>query len=247
MYGNLKRFVSIVITIAVIMTMTITPGFADDTPIALGEQDEAAGEELIQEEIETYTYSQGTGEDEEGYNDELFARYVEENFFPELGGYGNNTMLRSIYLSEMNQKIYSKLKSQIEEVANGNSTSTVFTVSVGDLGLTDASWTAEDLGVSQLRVNGQLTNEAKTACMDLLEMDINKVIDALMAQCPYELYWYDKTAGVRISGPGYSVRTIGSFSERVETLFMTSGFTLSFTVTNGYAAGQYEVDQYDCV
>nr|MCR4709611.1 Ig-like domain-containing protein [Clostridiales bacterium] len=246
MYGNLKRFVSIVITIAVIMTMTITPGFADDTPIALSEQDEAAGEEVIQEEIETYTYSQGTGEDEEGYNDELFARYVEENFFPELGGYSSdNIMLRSIHLSERNQIIYSILKSQIEEVAAGNSTSAVFTVGVDDLGLTDASWTAEDLGVSQLRVNGQLTNEAKTALMNLLEIDTKKVMDALLAQCPYELYWYDKTAGVSISGPGYRIRTIGSYSEGVETLYMTSGFTFKLTVASGYASGQYEVSPYN--
>lgn len=246
MYGNLKRFVSIVITIAVIMTMTITPGFADDTPIALSEQDEAACEEVIQEEIETYTYSQGTGEDEEGYNDELFARYVEENFFPELGGYSTgDTMLRAIYLSERNQIIYSKLKSQIEDVAAGNSTSAVFTVGVDDLGLTDASWTAEDLGVSQLRVNGQLTNEAKTALMDLLEIDTKKVMDALLAQCPYELYWYDKTAGVSISGPGYSVRTTGAYNERVETLYMTSGFTFKLTVASGYASGQYEVSPYN--
>ncbi len=240
MYGNLKRFVSIVITIAVIMTMTITPGFADDTPVALSEQDEAAGEELIQEEIETYTYSQETGEDEEGYNDELFARYVEEHFFPELGGYSNNnTMLRSIYLSEINQIIYSRLKSQIEEVAAGNSTSTVFTVSVEELGLTNESWTAEDLNISQIAVNGQVTLEAINALMDYLEIDTGRVLDALLAQCPYELYWYDKTAGVEIESPGYEIR-----GSRVQTLNLLDGFTFRFNVAIDYAGGQYKTNTY---
>ncbi len=237
MYGNLKRFISVIITIAVMMTMIVTPGFAGEMSAVYSDQDEAADEEFIQEEIETSTYSQETGEDEEGYNDELFANYVASQFFPDIEGYSDkNGMLRSIYLSDMNQIIYSKLKSQIEKVAAGDSTSTVFTVSVEDLGLTSAVWTAEDLGLPYLTVNGQLTDAAKEAIIDQLEIDTGRVLDALLAQCPYELYWHDKTAGVRISGPGYSFNT--------RQVRITSGFTFSFNVAGNYADGQYSVSRY---
>ena len=238
MYGKWKRFVAIIMTITVMLAMTATPGFAGELSVAYSDQDKAAGEELIREEIETYTYSQETGEDEEGYNDELFTKYVTSKFFSDVEGYSDEkVMLRAIHLSEMNQIIYSKLKSQIEKVAAGDSTSTEFTVSVEDLGLSGASWTAEDLGVSQLTIDGKLTAEAMSAVVNKLEIDTNKVIDALLAQCPYELYWYDKTTGASISGPGYSYNS--------SQVMITSGFTFRFNVASKYAAGQYTVSNAD--
>ena len=95
--------------------------------------------------------------------------------------------------------VYKALRKQIEEVAAGTRSSTVFTVPVTAL-CGKTSFTATDLGLAQLSENGSY-EKAVAAIRNKISFDSNRVLDALLYDCPYDLYWFDKTAPVSIQGP----------------------------------------------
>ncbi len=110
-------------------------------------------------------------------NDELFAGYIEQLFYGDLGSslYGNvgGDKLKD----EDAKKIYNTLKSNIQAVANGKQTSAVFVVD-------DISY---DSGITFEEAAGKIG----------LIMD--EVVDYLLMDCPYDLYWFDKTVGYKCS------------------------------------------------
>lgn len=60
-------------------------------------------------------------------------------------------------------------------------------------GLENKRFTAKDLGVTSLTEAGtSISDEANDAMLDKLNFDLDKVITALLVDCPYDLYWYDK-------------------------------------------------------
>ena len=131
-------------------------------------------------------------------NDELFAGYVEQQMYAgrnagaaPLGEFGTRE------LTGINLKIYEALKEKIAQVANGSSSSTVIEIPISELGLTQTEWTAEELGITT-------ADQIIEAVEDKLGLDRFTAIDYLMIDCPYELYWYDKTEGVSYNpGIGY--------------------------------------------
>ena len=134
--------------------------------------------------------------------------------------------------------VYSRLKEQIADVAAGRLTSTVFTVTLEDLGIQSRSWTAEELGVEAILVENSdgsygIAEDACDAVDALLDFDLDSVMRALLADCPYELYWYDKTAGVSSSG----YQTGASSSGEGEIIFVEGDYVFSFSVAGDYAAG----------
>ena len=72
--------------------------------------------------------------------------------------------------------LYSGMKSAIEDIAAGRRTSTVITVDVSER---NASASSLDAAKSKFAVG--------------------VVLDALLHDCPYEFYWFDKTSGTKIS------------------------------------------------
>jgi len=90
--------------------------------------------------------------------------------------------------------VYQMLAGKIEQVAAGKLTSTVFTLTPGDLGLQEW-WTAEELGVEAIVVGGSIAADAIQAMKDNLTFDAAGVINALAADYPCHLYWFDKTVG----------------------------------------------------
>ena len=105
-------------------------------------------------------------------------------------------------LTGFNALIYERALAQIREVADGARDSSVVEVPIGDL-LTQTRFTAEDLGVDTLfkvtvspstgRKVYSLTAEARQALYENIGWSAAKVMDFLIVNCPYELYWYDKT------------------------------------------------------
>ena len=135
---------------------------------------------------------------------ELFAGYVDKVFSSYRSTDGDNKKGpdRGISLgSDANNALYNALASRIVKVASGEITSTYFELSSSEIGLdTSVSYTASDLGVSVLVENNIITAEAAQAMMRIAGLDIPLVINALMRNYPYELYWFDKTAGYSYSG-----------------------------------------------
>ena len=65
----------------------------------------------------------------------------------------------------------------------------------------------------------------------VFRFDLNKVIDALLADCPYELYWYDKVTGVE----GYVLQSASlSQGGNALTFDEDAKMVFSFSVAYGY-------------
>lgn len=98
------------------------------------------------------------------------------------------------------QTIYDALKTLVREVAAGKRDSTTFTLS-------DLSWTKtkDDWGITgDVFSGGALTEPASTAIKATLNIDA--LLQRMLSEMPFEMYWFDKTKGIRMS---YSVSLSG--------------------------------------
>lgn len=118
--------------------------------------------------------------------DELFAGYVDQVFYgkKEVSLMGEDA---GNQLTGFSKEMYTFLKEEIAKVAAGSLVSTEFRPTF--------TWTAQDLGVEKI------TNENVNALLDTKweELNMQAVVWALLHDCPYELYWYDKTTGTNTS------------------------------------------------
>ena len=221
--------------LVVLMTVGMIPAFvfAKENRLAFsGKNDEEISEELP---------PQSDKQDKPSDNEGLFDKYVENRLQQEKDKGKPYVRKRSIpsgnSLTGYNKLIYDALKPQIAKVAAGEITSTVFTVNYTDVGLAGVTWTAEQLGVSSIRgSDGKITDEAREAVIAKLDLDIHKLNEALLADCPYELYWYDKTIGVSSSGTPYS------YTSSYVTFKDDQSITYRFFVAEAYATGSKYVN-----
>lgn len=162
-------------------------------------------------------------------SDELFAAYVQQEFEREIyGGISTFGTAAGDRLSGLEKDIYTDLKTKITEVATGARSSTVFDVSAD---FSSLKWTKAELGVSAIVSGGSVTDEAQTAVNKAFSqaVDLEKILNCLLADCPYELYWFNKTSGMAVQrGTSYSSTSVS-----------ITGLTLSFMVASAYASGTY--------
>ena len=130
--------------------------------------------------------------------------------------------------------VYKYIRAESRKVADGQRTSTVFEMAVSQLGLSKTSWTKKDLGVD-IVVDGYINQAAMQAAMASMNFDLGRLIDVLLADGPYDFYWYDKTMGTSMSGPSFSA----SYSSGEWVLSLAGSVTFSFTVCQEFAAGTY--------
>ncbi len=132
-------------------------------------------------------------------NDDLFAGYVNNEF------YGSDIQLLGAsareQLSEAEKSLYDFLKDEIEDVADGEEAVTVFTADEDELSEWNAKneWTLKDLGVTALTDGNVNILVQKMADDFFAQFNIMKVINAFLSDCPYDLYWYDKTLTIPYS------------------------------------------------
>lgn len=165
-------------------------------------------------------------------NDELFAGYVQQLMYPSYGvslfaDWGSSTGV----LNDSEKEIYTQLKSKIESVA-ANGGSTEFTLDVSSL---DITWTGEEDGYKTM-------------------LDTSKIIDCLLVDCPYDLYWFDKTAGARW-GMSYSQGSIYKLTSLTAILYVAQGYqdgnniavdaSMATTANTAAANAQAVVKQYE--
>jgi len=153
-----------------------------------------------------------------------------------------------------NEKIaYDYFKSEMTKVANGSRNVSVFEIPITyfNLGLENMSWTAEDLGVSSLLIKNSagdtvVNPQASAAVRNIVKIpiDLNAVDDALLADCPFELYWFDKTYA-NITANVYAARlysyALGVYkaANGVYRIKISAGPTGCFWVSNDYSGGLY--------
>lgn len=183
------------------------------------------------ETVETETVAVDTSDADLPDHDELFAGYVQQMMYPQ---YGVSTFANfgMDALTGLDETIYEKLKAKIKIVAEQGG-STEFTLSLEELGI-KAQWTKEELGITgDWAENGTFTQETVGALQaKVFTQDNQKIIRTLMVDCPYDLYWYDKTAGSLSSSIPTSASTSG------DTLTFTTGLTYKFHVAGTYQDSQ---------
>ena len=106
------------------------------------------------------------------------------------------------HLQGFDRTLYDLLKAQIVKVAAGNLESTIFRFTAADMGLKNKAWTAAELGVNvQKNAAGQLTDATWDAVWEPLYRAVghdrsrssSSIMDKLLVDCPYELYWFAKS------------------------------------------------------
>ncbi len=133
--------------------------------------------------------------------DEMFAGYVDKVFYEvdDSVAYGNFGEDR---LEGKERNAYWLMKNAAMEIASGARTSTEIKTNLDELGVTGKmTWSAEELGVSSiLDSRGNVSQEAIDAIFSKFMPDLEIVISYLLVNCPYEMYWYDKTEGTATAG-----------------------------------------------
>jgi len=139
-------------------------------------------------------------------------------------------------LTGLDAEIYRALKAEIQKVAAGERSSTEFSFTPEELGITKTSWTGEELGTA-IVVNGSISQAAMTAAMATMPYSMGDIVHALLADCPYELYWFDKTVGYSYGYPGFGASGSGG----AYTLYLDGSFVFRFAVAQEYSAGDCTV------
>ena len=165
-------------------------------------------------------------------NHELFAMYTDRLFYPErqISFFGIQAGNR---LTEDQKVVYDLMKARIEDVAAGKQASTVISIDPQSLGF-DNTFTAAELGAES--ITSENIKEVGRTALQLLgqQIGIDLILEALMNDCPYDLYWYDKT-----SSGGFRYTGSTSYPEDGSTL------TIPTLIMRFRVAGAYQPSGYD--
>lgn len=123
-------------------------------------------------------------------------------------------------LEEADLTIYNTLKSSIQSIAAGDTPSTAIPVEAFE-------WTYAELGITSTSTDDEI-NAA-------LQAKLGDITAYLLADLPYDLYWYNKTAGIGLS--------LSMSNDTANSKIMISSATLNFTPSADYKdAEDYTVD-----
>ena len=109
---------------------------------------------------------------------------------------GPRRIKRNAYsnLSDVEKKLYDQIATHISAIADGNESSTSFTINTDDIKTTDDFFTFKYTGdlndtnaSDKAYQNWKNTNANKFDCL--------RVMNTLMVDAPYELYWFNKSIG----------------------------------------------------
>lgn len=180
---------------------------ADEADAAASDNEAIPGEPVVRTAESTAFIPGG-----EFNNEELFESYLKKNVFGLSAGQtdGNPQAEEAQDTQESGMTggagdiLYERLRAEISAVAAGTRTDTVFTIPAAEL-LGQTRWTEEELGTAIVE-NGEITDAAMDAVLAAADIDCAAVLQALLEDCPEELYWYD-TAAETVCG-GYEITAV---------------------------------------
>ena len=178
--------------------------------------------------------------------DDLFAAYVDDAF-----GLSDKTARKKakknagLNLTGINEAIYSYIAERLPEIASGEQASTTFEISADSLKMGKTAWTAEELGVDAIIIgndNGEVSiaEDALSAVKEKCAYDLTLIVDSLLADFPYQLYWYEKTKDT--SGTYFDVTSFSDDTTGEQMLGISGAIIISFPVANEYASDEYSVN-----
>ena len=178
--------------------------------------------------------------------DTLFAGYVQQAFYGDTGAMPLANRGEEA-LTGAGLSVYRQLKEFIAKIAAGEQTTTGYSTLLRWEDLPQTAWTAEELGVDSVVLeNGTTANpEAQQAVYEIIGYHpeiLPEIVGYLLYDCPYDLYWFDKTAGYSYS-PGCNLFVEERNGEKVLALRPTQ-VRLFFTVAGAYAPEGAAADEY---
>ena len=181
-------------------------------------------------------------------SDELFSVYVDRSFERE-PLYAASRKKRSAVsaLQGYDRAVYNYIAGFLPQIAAGERASTVFEITPEIMGAEKTSWTAEELGVAAVIAkdeNGKayIPRDAQDAALAEVAINLSRILDVLLAEHPYELYWYDKTSGAGTKMTGFGLRAAFDHSLGAYVVSTTGSMYLRFSVSKEYSAGEFLVD-----
>lgn len=247
-----KRIISAILSFCLVLTML--PGQAlaltADEAAEKGAQTDTAlsdeGAETVAVILEeTYKDQAAVLPVEAAANDELFACYVDEMLYEDFGydiqQYSEPDLAGS-RLSGANKKLYDALKPKIDNLA-ANGGSAVFTVNIADILPEDTvtAWSnnlTSAMGMPNVwALDGDRVTIDSDFPMAVIRyyndlFSIQQVMEALLLDCPYRLYWFDKTQGIASGVGGLSYETNGlAFNDYILNI---SELNFTFCVAGAY-------------
>ena len=202
------KLLSLLISLALLLT--ILPS----TVRAEGSQEEP---QPVVGKCEVFVTNHTVPEDD-GYTE---AELLEGYFFSVSGLYEDNSSPflapRPALPGELSS-VYNEVKPMVKLVADGTRASTIFEVP-GTWAKTKSEWGITGEGISA----GTLTAEASAAIEAAFNLDA--LMQRMLSEMPYELYWFDKTEGI---GMSYGVSLSGE-------ILTVKNLKLSMYISQAYA------------
>ena len=237
---NRNRFFATLI--AIVMVLTYMPGLAY---AEAGDGTETGGKQTITVDSKV---SKATADVDIADSDALLMGYMEKSMEksatvrtrPAMLGALNKT--RGSKLQGNDKAIYNILKSQIADIASGKRTDATIMIPLQDINpdVYREYYTAADLGVDAIVAGEEFTDEAIEAMFSLYNYDFDKIFNALLADMPYEMYWFDKTAGCMHGGPEIGADEYTAyFSDPYITFYFSGGVAEGY---RGERTGSVESD-----
>ncbi len=184
-----KRVISGILALALVLTLTLTLAQAD-VRVELDGIDGGSASVTVPEDDSAALL--------EGYLYQLNGLEAPETVVKAEGG-GNTASRPATYavaLNDVTNNIYRRLVPEIKKIAAGESASA--TIVITDMPIT---YTQGDLGHITIIEGDALSEAASARIGELFGADVNHdaLLSKLLANMPYELYWFDKTNGMAIS------------------------------------------------
>ena len=202
------KLLSLLISLALLLT--ILPS----TVRAEGSQEEP---QPVVGECEVFVPNHTVPEDD-GYTE---AELLEGYFFSVSGLYEDNSSPflapRPALPGELSS-VYNEVKPMVKQVADGTRASTIFEIP-GTWTKTKSAWGITGEVISA----GKLTTEASAAIEAAFNLDA--LMQRMLSEMPYELYWFDKTEGI---GMSYGVSLSGE-------ILTVKNLKLSMYISQAYA------------
>lgn len=148
-------------------------------------------------------------------------------------------------LDTQERRLYELLSPLIREVAEGRRDSAAFALPINAI-YDNVAYTAADLGLDSLLIGGEVSIDAAQAFWDRIDLDIARVVNALMADMPYELYWYDKTAGTWYTQATYICEEGVMRIRNYDTGVMTYRFSVASDYSAEGKTGTFVTNQEKC-
>lgn len=226
-----KRVISGILALVLVLTLTLAQA---DVRVELDGIDGGSASVTVPEDDSAALL--------EGYLYQLNGLEAPETVVKAEGG-GNTASRPATYMASMNptlRAVYDQLVPEIQKIAAGQGSSSAFSLGI------QMTFTKEELGIEgDMLVRGDdgqyhFSEETGAAIEKAVNevMDMDMLLNQLLAHHPYELYWFDKSFSEGAIRVKYSYGTDG------QQTVMVGDFVIMMAVSQDYAVTDAATQQY---